>query len=110
MNSKAILRYDEVEFHFLGCGEDCVLPGTVIIRDGSMVVDVREGNEPYCIVAKLREHWFEGENTLPDRENDVLARWADVGGTFVGTWTEGGWDYLFSFRLYSPREIALGDD
>jgi hypothetical protein len=92
-------RHDNVDFHFLGAEEDSNLIGTVIIRDREMVLDIPGGYGPYVLVGKACKHWFEGENIVSSRRYDTAARWADVGGTYIGTWVEHGWDYLFSFRL-----------
>lgn len=95
----AFERHENVLFHFLGADEDSHLPGTVIVREAEMVLDIPGGYGPYLIVGKLQKTWFAGANSLHGREYDVDARWANVGDAFVGLWVEGGYDYLFSFSL-----------
>jgi hypothetical protein len=97
-------RHNDVDFHFLGAGEDpedSYLPGTVIVRDGEMVLEIPGGYGPYWISGKARETWFEGKNSYPQRTYETAAKWALVGGTYVGIWIEDGFEYLFSFELSS---------
>jgi hypothetical protein len=89
-------------FHFLGTDEDSILSGTVIVRDGEMVLEILGGEGPYLIVGKARKHWFEGPNSAVGRRNQVDAKWTEVCGTYVGIWIEENWKYLFSFELGSP--------
>ena len=98
----ALLRHDNVSFHFIGAKEDSRLPGTVVLRDGEMVLDIPGGDGPYLIAGKARKHWFEGMNSHSGRRYDVDAKWADLGGTYVGKWIEYGNEYLFSFDLGAP--------
>lgn len=90
-----------VKFHFLGAKEDSDLAGTVIVRDAEMVLDIPGGNGPYLIAGVSRNHWFEGKNGAYGRQHEVDAKWADIGGVYVGIWIEGGYEYLFSFVLDS---------
>ena len=94
---KEISKHENVWFHFLGNEEDSLLPGKVIVRTGSMVLEVREGATPYLVVGSLHKHWFEGKNTAAG--NQVDAKWAEVDGTYVGVWVEETYEYLFSFEL-----------
>jgi hypothetical protein len=94
-----VLRYENVQFHFLGADEDSYLPGTVLRRTADMVLEIPGGYGPYHIVGRANGHAFCGTNDHPDREYEVEARWADVGSHFVGIWIEGGYEYLFSFEL-----------
>lgn len=84
--------------HFLGTNEETYLPGTVLLRDGEMVLDIPGGSGPYLIVGRVRENAFAGVNTGRGRAN-VEAKWANVGGMYVGSWIEDGYEYLFSFEL-----------
>ena len=94
-------RHDNVEFHFLGGGskEDSYLSGTVVVRDGAIVLDISGGCGPYLIVGSAHKHWYEGKNSASGRQYEVDAKWADVGGTYVGIWVEGNEEFLFSFKL-----------
>lgn len=93
-------RHDNVAFRFLGNREDCVLTGTVLVRDREMVLEILAGGDgPYLIVGKSRKHFFEGTNSASGMHNPVNAKWAAVGESYVGIWTETGYDYLFSFDL-----------
>jgi hypothetical protein len=58
-----------------------------------------DGDGPYLIVGKARHHWFEGRNTATG--GAVEAKWTLVDDTYVGTWLEDGYDYLFSFQIGS---------
>lgn len=102
MKKKRPSRHDEVRFRFLDPGEDCELHGTVLIREGEMVLDIPGGCGPYLVKGKAREHWFEGMNSDPSG-NPVEAKWARLGELYVGVWIEssddGTDDYFFSFRL-----------
>lgn len=100
---KPSLHYENVDFHFLGPEEDSYLQGTVHLRHKEMVLDIPGGDGPYMIVGKPRESWFEGSNIVRDRDYDTEARWAFVGGTYVGLWIEDGYEYLFSFCLGSEE-------
>jgi hypothetical protein len=96
-------RYANVDFHFLGPEEDSNLPGTVVVRASEMVLNIPGGYGPYLLIGKAHRHWFEAENTAHDRQYDVTAKWAEIDGTYVGTWIEDGWEYLFSFELGKPE-------
>src|SRR5438046_9515114 len=91
-------RHEDVSFRFLGHKWDNRLSGTVIVRDGEMVLEV-SGSEsgPYSIAGKAHSHWFEGKNSVHGMQYAVDAKWADLGGTCVGIWVEDGQEYLFSF-------------
>ena len=94
----------KVLFHFLGFNEDSHLPGTVLLRDGVMVLDIPGGCGPYLIKGKTRGHAFEGTNENSNRgKARVEAKWADVGGIYVGRWIEDDYEYLFSFELDSTK-------
>jgi hypothetical protein len=95
-------RYGDVDFHFLGAGEDSFLPGTVIMRDSEMVLNIPGGYGPYLIVGKACENWFEGNNSVREREYETGAKWAFLGKTYVGLWIEDGSEYLFSLQLGTP--------
>src|SRR6266576_1457992 len=93
-------------FRFLAANEDSRLAGTVIVRDGEMVLDISEGVTPYgpyLIIGTGNEYWFEGTNSAHGMKYHVKAKWVQVGGTYIGTWIEGDEDYLFSFELENPR-------
>jgi hypothetical protein len=95
----AVLRYENVQFHFLGGDEDSYLSGTVLRRNDGMVLDIPGGYGPYHIVGKIIGHAFHGSNVHPERQYEVEARWADVGSSFVGIWFENANEFLFSFEL-----------
>jgi hypothetical protein len=96
----------KVDVRFVCADEDEILPGTVVVRDDAMALEVYSIYGPYSVHGRRRNHWFEGENTAPTRQNDVHAKWADVGGVFVGIWIEDGWEYLFSFRIPLPSPVS----
>ena len=94
------VRQDGVEFHFLASKEDTILIGSVLARDGEMVLDIPGGNGPYEVVGKAESHWYSAAaNTHRNRRFNVDAKWAMAGGTYVGIWNEDGFRYLFSFSL-----------
>src|SRR5437868_5158709 len=95
------IKHEGVRFHFLGAKEDSELVGTVLLRDGEMVLDIPSSNGPYLLHGKSHGHRFEGTTIVPGKSNPVEARWADVGRMYVGIWIEEGYDYLFSFELPS---------
>jgi hypothetical protein len=95
-------HHKNVDFHFLGPDTDENLPGTVIHRRNDMVIKIPGGFGPYSIVGELKGNVYAGENSDDDRRYDVEAKWADLGGIYVGEWLEGGYQYLFSFVL--PRK------
>ena len=100
MNSKeAPSRHDNVDFHFLGYQDDCHLRGQVLFRNGEMVLDLKGEWSKYLIAGKPLKHWFEGENAALAGYNQVDAKWALIGETYVGTWIEEGNKYLFSFEI-----------
>jgi hypothetical protein len=93
-------RYDGVIFHFVGGDEeDEELTGTVILRDGEMILDIPGGWGPYLIIGKLHGSRFQGPSTARGRSKRVEAAWADLGERYVGWWIEDGLKYLFSFEL-----------
>jgi hypothetical protein len=90
---------DNVTFHFVNANEDTSLTGTVLVRQGQMVLDIPGGGGPYLIVGEAIGHHYEGTNTVRGVCSPVNARWADVGGMFVGVWFENAEEFLFSFEL-----------
>lgn len=92
---------DDVMFRFLGSDEDSLLRGSVLVRDGEIVLDIPGGYGPYLIVGKPRLHWYEGTNSATARRFEVSATWANVGESYVGRWIEANHEYLFSFVLGS---------
>jgi hypothetical protein len=98
MNSNDFVsRHENVEFHFLGVKYDHFLHGIVIVRTSEMVLEVQDYDDAYFLSGKAKHSWF--EHTRLPGGYDVNARWADVGGTYVGIWIEEGVEYLFSFQL-----------
>ena len=78
--------------------------GSVLLRAGKMILEIplnsREGYGPYLIEGKKVEHHFEGQSSVPGRSKLTEAKWADIGQyRYVGTWTEDGEEFLFSFQL-----------
>jgi hypothetical protein len=67
-----------------------------------MVLDIPGGFGPYLVVGKLIGHAFEGRNTAHGMTAQIEAKWADVGGRYVGLWLEGGEEYL-SFEIPPTR-------
>lgn len=90
-------RHDNVTFRFAGTEEDTYLTGTVLFRDGEMVLDILGGDGPYLIIGKACKHWFEGTNSSKKGRNEVTAKWAKVGEGYVGTWIEHDNEFLFRF-------------
>ncbi|MFL5242703.1 MAG: hypothetical protein ACJ8FY_11400 [Gemmataceae bacterium] len=94
-----VVKHEEVRFHFLSDKENSELTGTVIVRDGEMVLNIPGGYGPYLIASKSHEHRYGGTSTVRGKSNRVEARWADMGWMYVGVWVEDGCEYLFSFEL-----------
>lgn len=98
-------RFDGVGFEFVHTANGFDAGGTVILREGEMVLEIpgeRAGNDLYLIQGQLRGHvYFGKESNPPIGHPPVQARWTDLGDFFVGLWVEDGYDFLFSFRL--PR-------
>ena len=90
------IRQDGVEFHFLASEEDTILIGSILARDGEMVLDIPGGNGPYELSGKTESHWYcATTNSHRNRRFDVNAKWASVGDRYVGIWNEDGIQYLF---------------
>jgi|HubBroStandDraft_6_1064221.scaffolds.fasta_scaffold1064953_2 hypothetical protein len=98
----AVRKYEDVRFHFLGAEEDSELIGTVLVRDGEMILDIPGADRPYLIVGKSHGHRFAGTSSVRGRSNRVEAKWADVGEMYVSVWLEDAYEYLFSFDLPNP--------
>ncbi len=98
-------KYDEVGFQFVHTADSLDAGGTVLLRQGEMVLEIpgeRGANDFYLIQGQLRGHIHSGtESNPPLGQPPVRARWADFGDVCVGLWVEDGYDYLFVFRL--PR-------
>ena len=95
-------RRDNVSFRFLGGAykEDSLLSGTVVVRDGAMVLDIPGSKDgPYLIVGSAHKNWYEGKNSAAGLRHKVDAKWAEVGGAYVGIWVESNEEFLFSFNL-----------
>ena len=109
------LRYEGVAFQFLSPGGadgiDDTLTGTVLIREGSMILDLSEqpAGLPCLIEGREANHVYGGHNTLRHVDpRRVDARWSDLGGgTYVGTWGDEDGDNLL--RSACPSQGA-GDD
>ena len=98
-------RHDNVRFEFLG-GDDALvaLRGTVIVRDDEMVLEVEcRDDRPYSIRGTPRRGFFIGRHEGLPGDVAVEAKWTRLDDIFIGTWVEGGMDYVFKFRL--PRVI-----
>jgi hypothetical protein len=88
------VRRDGVLFYFT----DSTLSGSVEFRDGEMVLDIPGGDGPYMIVGRPVDTYFEGGNAIRS-ESRVHAKWATVGGEYVGIWREDGETYYFAFQV-----------
>jgi hypothetical protein len=79
--------------------------GTVIVRDGEMVIDIPvDGKTVYLIIGKSRDHFYEGANSARNESPRVHAKWINFGPLFGGRWFEDGEEYLFCFRLPAAGE------
>jgi len=78
-------RREDVVFHFT----DSDLTGSVETAGGDMVLDIPGGDGPYRIIGRPVGHYFEGGNAVRGG-NRVHAKWAEVGGEYVGIWREEG--------------------
>jgi hypothetical protein len=94
MTAKISPRRDGILFSFT----DSDLHGSVIVRDGEMVLDIPGGDGPYLIIGRARGHYYEGENNIRGG-NHIEAKWAEMGDEFVGVWREENEEYFFTFRL-----------
>jgi len=98
-----VTKFSYVRFCFFRNKEDTELIGTVLLRNGDMILDIPGGDGPYLIVGKLSGHVYGGPSEVRGRIKKVDAKWADVEGEHVGTWVEDGYKYLFSFVLSNQR-------
>jgi hypothetical protein len=87
------IRRVDVLFHFT----DSDLPGTVSFHPSGMVLDIPGGEGPYRIIGRLVGSHYEGRNELSGNDPEVNAKWADLGGEFVGIWREGSEVFYFAF-------------
>jgi hypothetical protein len=104
-NASAAQKYEGVRFRFAGANQDTELTGTVLFRDKEMVIEIPGGYGPYLIVGKQHGGRFEGVSSVQGISNRTEARWADLGGLYVGQWIEDGYEFLFSFEL--PQVLPL---
>jgi hypothetical protein len=72
----------------------------VIVRDGEMVLEVEcPGERCYSIRGRLIRDFFVGRHEDRLGDTPVDAKWIRLDDTYIGTWIEGGKDYLFKFQL-----------
>jgi hypothetical protein len=100
-------RYTDVQFEFLSALEGLELErGVVIVRDGEMVLEVEcPGDRRYSIRGTLRRDFFVGRHEDQLGDTPVDAKWIRLDDIYIGTWIEGGNDYMFRFHL-PPGAIA----
>ena len=99
-------RYTDVQFEVVSLGGvPWSYRGTVIVRDGEMLLEVEVPDErPYVIRGKASGDFFQGRHEgLPD-DPPVQAKWIRLDDIYIGTWLEEGIDYLFKFSL--PTEAT----
>src|SRR4051794_33030206 len=101
-------RYKNVSFELLGAGDSeavhRALRGTVIVRDGEMVLEVElPGDRPYLIKGKECDGFYAGAHDGHKDDVPVYARWTRLDNIWIGMWVEEGYDYLFSFELPSTK-------
>lgn len=96
--------FENMTFEFFSAregAEECV--GTVIIRDPEMILEVDCGDErPYTIVGHRQGDAFVGAHQGQEGDESVHVEWTQLGGEWVGIWTQEGTRYLFAFML--PRD------
>jgi hypothetical protein len=96
--------YEDVIFQIFGGDQEYENRGSVRISAEEMVLDLPESD--YLIHGRPCEHWFDGFNRHHGG-NVVLAKWTWLDGTFVGTWFEDNYKFLFSFTLGEPKKKAV---
>jgi hypothetical protein len=93
-------RKQETSFEFFSDNDASVCQGTVILRDGEMVLDVLcDGEErPYTVVGASKGHSYIGRHVGPPGDSEVTAEWVKLADAWVGVWVEDGHRYLFTFQ------------
>jgi hypothetical protein len=56
------------------------------------------GDKLYVSRGQARESFFEGVHEGLPGDVPVLAKWTRLDDIWIGTWLEGGIDYLFTFQ------------
>ncbi len=94
-------RYDNVLFEFLSAGHEAdESRGTVIVREHEMVLEVECADDrPYLIVGRTAPGFWAGRHEGLSEDVSVAAKWTRFDDVFIGTWVEGGIDWVFKFRL-----------
>ncbi len=98
-------RWPNVQFEFVSLAGDAdAHGGTVLVRDGEMVLEVEcPDDRPFVICGKAVEGFFRGVHQGQPGDVAVVAKWIRLDDIYIGTWREGGAEYLFTFRL--PEEL-----
>jgi len=99
--------YERVDFAF-ACLEKSeppsILTSSVRLEPSGMVLEMTyRGDHTYLLRGRRHDSFYEASTSGPD--GPVNARWTAMENTYVGTWVEAGYDYLFSFEL--PRDAVL---
>jgi hypothetical protein len=94
-------KYKEVEFEFLSPTEEAeLLRGEVLIRDSEMLLDMAcPDDTPYDIRGRATGSFYQGQHKGRPGDVPVRAKWVLLDDTYVGIWIEGGYEFLFRFRL-----------
>ena len=94
-------RYTDVQFEIVSlAGDSYAYRGTVIVRDGEMLLEVECPDErPYVIRGKASCDFFQGRHEGLLGDPSVQAKWIRLDDIYIGTWLEEGIDYLFKFCL-----------
>ncbi|MGA9108336.1 MAG: hypothetical protein ACLQPN_06965 [Bryobacteraceae bacterium] len=97
-------RWSNIQFEFVSLAGDAdTNGGTVLVRDGEMVLEVEcLGDRPYVIVGKAVDGFYRGFHQGQPDDAPVTAKWIRLDDIYIGTWREEGTEYLFRFRL--PEE------
>jgi len=93
-------HYKGVSFDFLSAlAKPRILFGTIIIRTNEMVLEIElPGDRPYFIKGIKKAGFFEGIHQGQPDDIPVQAKWTKLDNAWIGTWVEGGTDYLFTFE------------
>jgi hypothetical protein len=103
-------HYKKVSFEYVSASEDVrLLHGVVIMRPNEMVLEIElPGDRPYFITGAKRSGFYEGVHKGQPDDIPVHAKWTKLDNAWIGTWVEGGMDYLFTFE--TPAHLRYKPD